>query len=81
MATPRKISVKVTPKARQARVVEDKAEDGTALYRVYVHEVAENGKANAAVIALLAKHFDLRKSSLRILRGETSRTKIIEIDL
>jgi uncharacterized protein (TIGR00251 family) len=39
----------------------------------------EDGKANKALIALLAKSLDIPKSSIRIAAGETSRLKTIEI--
>ena len=44
-----------------------------------VPEPPEDGRANEAVIELLAEHFDVPKGSLRIVRGHTSRQKVIEI--
>ena len=38
---------------------------------------AEDGKANAAVIALLADEWHLPKSAFSLLKGATSRTKTI----
>lgn len=38
-----------------------------------------DGKANAALIRLLAKEYDVAPSSIRILQGETSRDKLVEI--
>ena len=40
---------------------------------------AEDGKANAAVIALLATAWKLPKSAFAVTRGATSRDKIISI--
>ena len=40
----------------------------------------EDGKANKALIELLAKALDIPKSSIRIAAGETSRLKTIQID-
>lgn len=37
---------------------------------VYLRERAVESKANEALIALLAKHFDFAKSRLRIVRGQ-----------
>ncbi len=48
---------------------------------VKVSAPPEKGKANERVVELLAKHYGVRKSAVRILKGETSREKIIEIDL
>jgi len=35
--------------------------------------------ANKALLGLLAGHFDILKSSIRILKGFTSKNKVIEI--
>lgn len=50
----------------------------TAL-RAAVTAAPENGKANAALIALLAKTLRLPKSSITVIRGQTDRTKILHI--
>ncbi len=73
------LTVKVTPRARQEKVVTTLQVDGRTLYRVYVHTPPEDGKANAAVIALLAKELGLAKSCFSILKGDTSREKVIKI--
>lgn len=70
-----KIQVKVVPRAKKPGV--EKLADGT--WRVAVSAPAEDGKANAAVIEALAKHFDIPRGSVKILRGESSRLKLIEI--
>jgi uncharacterized protein len=49
--------------------------------KVRVTAAAIDGKANQAVIELLAKHFKIKKTSIKIIRGETSRDKIIELDI
>ncbi len=41
--------------------------------------IPENGKANKEIIAILAKHFNIAKSNIKILIGEHSSKKIIEI--
>jgi uncharacterized protein (TIGR00251 family) len=38
-----------------------------------------DGKANKALIALLAKEFKAPKSKIKIVQGETSRDKLIEL--
>lgn len=47
---------------------------------VRVTAAPEGGKANDAVVALLAKHFRVPKSSVRIVRGHKFRDKRISID-
>ena len=67
--------MRVIPKARQNDVSLDA--DGTI--RIHTTAVPSDGAANDAVIKMLAKHFDVPKSSIRIIRGATSRNKVIEI--
>jgi len=74
-----RITVKVTPKAAANKVVVDSNPDGTVLYRVYVTVTPEEGKANEAVLKLLAKHLKIRKSALTIVQGLKSRNKLIKL--
>lgn len=76
----------ITPHARENRVEKQQvlalggvdANDGE-LYKVYVTVAPEQGKANKKMIELLAEYFDVAKSNIRIIKGETSRNKIVEI--
>lgn len=82
MTACRKINVKLTPKASSDRIGDIRpGVDGGAVLSVYVTAVPEDGKANEAMIRLLAAHFDVAPSSVVIVRGHTSRHKIIEIPL
>ncbi len=47
--------------------------------RVAITQIAERGKANQALRAILAKGLSLRKSQLELLRGATSRQKLFLI--
>jgi len=49
-------------------------------YSVAVRAPAREGKANQALIELLAHYFSVPKSSVRIIRGQTSRRKLVEIE-
>lgn len=69
------LAVRVMPKASAERIV---VEGGTV--RVYVTAPPDKGKANKAVIALVAKALELPKSSIELVRGETSRDKLLRID-
>ena len=69
------IAVKVVPRSSQKKVVHNKRE-----FKVYVHEAAIDGKANDAMRVLLADHFHVPKSYITIMKGHTSRNKIIEIN-
>ncbi|MCE5195040.1 MAG: DUF167 domain-containing protein [Nitrospiraceae bacterium] len=68
------IKIKVTANSKKNQIVENEE-----LFKVYVTAPAVDGKANKAVIAILAEHFNKRKSRIKILRGEKAREKIIEI--
>ena len=68
-------NIRVTPHAKQNKVV-----DADGVLRVYTTVAPENGRANGAVIELLSKHFDVAKSRIKIIRGETSRDKVVTID-
>ncbi len=48
-------------------------------YKVYVKEPPIDGKANKAIIKLVAEHFNIGLSCINIVSGNTSKTKIIEI--
>ena len=80
MSEKQTITVKLTPGAKQNKVIgweEDLFGDRTL--KVQVTAIPEKGKANKALIALLSKHWKVSKSSITIIRGETSRIKILEI--
>jgi uncharacterized protein (TIGR00251 family) len=68
------VTVKVTPRARREGI--EPAGADTAL-RVRVTEAPESGKANAAVLALLARHWRVPKTSLTMVTGSSSRIKRI----
>ena len=69
-----KIQVKVIPRSSQKKIIQ-----GGDTFKVYVHESATDGKANKAVCEVLAKHFSVAKSNAKIIKGEKSKNKIIEI--
>lgn len=76
-----RLTVRVTPRGgRDAVEGWTVDEAGRAVLKVRVAAAAADGQANAAVIAVLAKALGRPKSALRILRGDTSRTKQIEVE-
>lgn len=68
--------VRVQPKASRNQV--DGYEEGTL--RLRVTAPATEGKANAGVITLLANTLDVSKSNLGIVRGHSSRDKVVSVD-
>ena len=72
-----KISVYIKPSSRHREEVV-KNDDDTLT--VYVKAPAIEGRANAVAIKLLAKHFKVTSSKVKLVRGVTSKYKIFEID-
>jgi uncharacterized protein (TIGR00251 family) len=69
-----KIQVKVKPNSR----TEELSREGDSFIAT-VKEPPKEGKANQAVIKLLAQHFGVSQSQVRILSGFRSRNKVIEV--
>jgi uncharacterized protein (TIGR00251 family) len=72
--------VKLTPRGRRDAIdgwIKDA--DGVRLLKVRVTAAPEDGKANRALIRLLADALGVAQASIRIASGETSRNKLIEI--
>ena len=70
------IWVTVKPRAKKEEV--SKTYEGE--YITSVHAPPQQGKANKALIELLANYFSVPKTSVKIIRGQTGRKKLIEID-
>ena len=70
-----KIDVKVIPGARKSFI---KQEGG--MWKVHLSTPAVDGKANKALIVLLAEYFKLHKSQIEIIKGLKSRRKTININ-
>jgi len=49
------------------------------LIEIGIMEKPVNGKANVAIIKQIAKHFGISKSCVRIVAGEKSKDKIVEV--
>ncbi len=72
--------VRLTPKGgRDAVEGWAAASGGSEHLKARVRAVPEDGKANAALLSLLAKTLAIPKSSLRLASGATSRLKRIEV--
>ena len=69
-----KIQVKVKPNSR----TEEISREGNN-FIVKVKEPPKEGKANQAVIKLLAEHFGVPQSQVRILSGFRSKNKVLEV--
>ena len=70
------VRVRVKPHARRQRI--DVAEDGSLV--VHVTSPPVEGRANQELIELLARHYNVSKSRVRIKAGASARNKLVEID-
>lgn len=68
------IGVHVRPKASRARIV---TQDGTV--KVYVTAAPHKGRANKAVIEVIARQLGVPKGAVSIISGERSPTKLLEV--
>jgi uncharacterized protein (TIGR00251 family) len=68
-----KIKVKVHPNSSKEEIKELKEDK----YEIWIHEKAEDNKANLSLIKLLKRHF---KSGVFIISGFKSRNKIIKVN-
>ncbi|MBM3565478.1 MAG: DUF167 domain-containing protein [Alphaproteobacteria bacterium] len=71
-----RVRVRLTPKAAAERLGGLHTDpDGRCALKVAVTAPAENGRANAALIALLAKAWRMPKTAISLIAGNSSRTK------
>lgn len=70
------LQIKVKPNARVSALTE--MPDGTWLAQIKSPPI--DGKANEELVALVAQHFDLRKSQVLVKSGASGRMKLVKID-
>jgi uncharacterized protein (TIGR00251 family) len=70
-----RFKLKVIANASHSEIIAQENGD----WKVKVQAPPEDGKANKAVIQLLAKHFKVPKNRIQIIAGEKSPQKIIEV--
>jgi uncharacterized protein len=71
-----RITITVSPGARRSEIV-GRHGDG---WRARVAAPADRGRANEALCELLAGLLHVGRTSVRVVGGQTSRRKIVEID-
>ena len=67
-------TINVKPGSSQEKIIETAPNELTIYLRAKPHD----GEANSALIKLLAKHFKIPKTSIKITRGAKSHHKTIE---
>lgn len=70
-----KIFISAKPNAKENSVEKLDA----AHFKVKVKSAPQDGKANQAIIEVLADYLGVPKSSLTLLKGQTSKNKILEL--
>jgi hypothetical protein len=74
------LHVRLTPKGgRDAIDGVEILSDGKAVLKARVRTVPEDGKANASLLKLIAKFFDLSASHVTLEAGATARMKTVKI--
>lgn len=75
-----RLAVRLQPGASRAQVDGlATLDDGAVVLKARVSEAPEGGKANAALLKLLAKTWGLPKSSLSLVAGHKDRRKVLAI--
>jgi len=69
------LTITVKPSSRESRL--EQLEDGS--WRALLKSPPVDGKANAELIGLVAKHFKVAKASVDITGGATSRHKRVKV--
>ncbi|MFA5777317.1 MAG: DUF167 domain-containing protein [Parcubacteria group bacterium] len=69
------IYIKVIPKSSRNKI--EKISEGE--YKAWITAPPVQGKANEALVKILADYFDVSKSQVNIIGGKTAKTKIVEI--
>ncbi len=72
-----KISTRLKPNSRHREEVVV-GDDG--VLTIYTKAPAIEGRANLAAVKLLAKHFGVAPSKVKLVRGATSKYKVFEVD-
>jgi uncharacterized protein (TIGR00251 family) len=69
------INVRLTPNAKHSKI--EHADNDN--FKIWVTQIPEDGKANIAMINLLAKNLKISKTSITIISGEHDRNKKLKI--
>jgi len=69
------IKIKVFPKSKKEEIIK-KSEDS---FEIKVKERPERGLANKGVVRIIASHFKIPESKIRLIKGFKEKNKIFEI--
>jgi len=71
-----KIFVKAKTRAKEERII---LQTNETHFVVFVKELPIKGKANEAIIKVLAEYFKVSKSAIKLVSGFSSKNKIFEV--
>lgn len=69
------VNIKVVPNAKKNEVIQE-----VDHLKIKVNAPPVEGKANKVLIEVLAEYFNVKKSAIRIIKGEKSRDKVVMIE-
>ena len=74
------VRLRLTPSGRANRIDGVAAEaDGASHFKAQVTAAPEKGKANQALVKMLAKEWGVAKSDIEVVQGQTARNKTLLI--
>lgn len=76
-----KIRAKVKPNSKKGPLIVQTQDETGEIFEIFVRESAVEGRANLAVLKILAEHFKVSKSKVHLEKGTKSRIKIFEIEI
>ena len=76
-STVKVIQAKVKPGARVSAL----EEQGPGVWLAQLKSPPIDGKANEALVKFLAKHYNVNKSRVEVIKGHKSRNKVVKIKL
>lgn len=75
-----RVTIRVSPGAARTRVGGRYGQGEQAALRVAVSAPAVDGRATAAALRAVADAFGVRDRAVTLVRGTTSRTKVVDVD-
>ncbi|MBD5403297.1 YggU family protein [bacterium] len=66
------VNIRISPNAKKNEILKD-----GEIFKIKITAQPIDGKANKALIEFLSKNFKIPKTSIKILKGETSKEKTI----
>jgi len=75
-----RVAIRLSPRAKADRLLAIAAAEGGRVLKASVTAPAQDGRANEALLQLLARAWHLPRRDLSIAAGSTSRNKAVHID-